>query len=54
MSDEVQEEVPEVPETPVEEVPAPPVSLDTASPAGNFSTRDNIVPDGPGTVADFL
>lgn len=36
------------------EVPAPPVVPDTRSPAVNLATRDNIVPSGPGTVADFL
>lgn len=28
--------------------------IPTHTPAANLAARDNIVPDGPGTVGDFL
>jgi hypothetical protein len=36
------------------EVPETPLIIETATPAANLATRSNIVPDGPGTVGDFL
>lgn len=38
------------PATPVEPEPI----LDTRTPAANYATRNNIVADGPGTVAEHL
>lgn len=33
---------------------APLRDVDAASPTANYLTRNNIVPDGPGTVAEFI
>jgi hypothetical protein len=42
-------------ETAASTAPAQPNPIiDTRTPAANLASRDNIVPDGPGTVADFL
>lgn len=39
----------------LETVPAPIVGPpETHTPAANLASRDNIVPSGPGTVADFV
>lgn len=54
MTDEAPDPEAVLPDEPVVDSPSVAPSLDTTHPALNYASRDNIVPDGPGTVADFL